>query len=245
MYTRFADMPMHIRERLLLAQRQGGFGQGSFFLKRGRPWLLWMGLVASGVGGLCAAVCFSMQESERHAMGWAFFIPAALALIGLFYGVIALVEFFRTLKADLKPFILVTPTNIVQCKGSHQPLAIFRLAEATAFNQTNAYNREQWKGMDYIFSFGPKERIAFLLRRKEDMAVLDETLALARAKGKGETLPNLAGARESDLKTDSMPAAPGRAVMEQLAAPASEFWIIVAALALIGVIVAIAAGSRR
>jgi hypothetical protein len=229
------NLPAETRERLAAAQRQGGFGRGSFFLSRPKRWLVWMGLIALAVGGLCLAVIVSMLMAGDPALKrWEGLIPAVLALLGLTYGFVALAEFVRARRAELQSFLLVTPANLVECRGSHRPLAAHRLADATEFHKVEQFNRAQWTGMAYGFVFGQTgESANFVLKDRRQIAALDEVLSLAQAKGKGGQLPDWPGAREPDLQIPASQSAPRKTFLAPLFDPASPFWVAVAAAAIV------------
>jgi hypothetical protein len=229
------NLPAEARERLAAAQRQGGFGRGSFFLSRPRRWLVWMGLIALAVGGLCLAVIVSMLMAGDPALKrWDGLILAVLALLGLAYGLVALAEFVRARRAELQPFLLVTPANLVECRGSHRPLAAHRLADATEFHKVEQYNRTQWTGMAYGFVFGQtKESAHFALKDRQQIAALDEVLSLAQAKGKGQPLPDWPGAREPELQIPASESAPRKNLWDPLFDPASPFWVLTAVVVIV------------
>ena len=228
-------LPAEARERLAAAQRQGGFGRGSFFITRPRRWLVWMGLIALAVGGLCLAVIVSMVMAGDPALKhWDGLIPAVLALLGLTYGFVALAEFVRARRAELQPFLLVTPANLVECRGSHRPLAVHRLADATEFHKVEQYHRTQWTGMAYGFVFGQtRESAHFVLKDRQQIAALDEVLSLAQAKGKGQPLPDWPGACEPELQIPASESAPRKNFLDQFLDPASPFWVATAVAAIV------------
>jgi hypothetical protein len=234
------NLPSEARERLAAAQRQGGFGRGSFFISRPRRWLVWVGLIALAVGGVCLAVIISMGMSGDPAFHqWPVLVLGALALLGLAYGIIALAEFVRLRRAELKPFFLVTPGTLVECRGSHRPLAVHRLADATAFHKVEQYNRAKWTGLAYTFTFGQtKEQAAIVLKDRQQIAALDEALALAQARGKGLALPDWPAAREPDLQIPAPESAPRKDFLDPVFDPASPFWVAVAALVIVAFIAA-------
>jgi len=226
-------LPAEAYERLAAAQRQGGFGRGSFFLSRLRRWPLWMGLIVLAVAGVCLAMAVSMRHDPTLSRWWYCLIPAALGLLGVTYGLVALAEFFRSRRGELKPFLLVTPGNLVECRGSHRPLAVHRLADATEFHKVEQFNRAQWTGMSYSFVFGgTKESAQFVLKDRQQIAALDEVLSLAQAKGRGQPLPDWPGAREPDLQIPAPETPPRKNFLDQVLDPASPLWIAVAALLL-------------
>jgi hypothetical protein len=228
-------LPAEVCERLAAAQRQGGFGRGSFFISRSRRWLVWMGLIALAVGGLCLAVIVSMLTFGDPTLNrWYSLIPGALALLGLTYGLVALAEFVRARRAELRPFLLITPGNLVECRGSHRSLAVHRLADATEFHKVEQYNRTQWTGLAYSFVFGQtRESAHFVLKDRQQIAALDEALSLAQAKGKGQPLPDWPGAREPELQIPASESAPRKNFPDQFFDPASPFWIVTAVAAVV------------
>ncbi|MGO8703429.1 MAG: hypothetical protein ACLQVA_06390 [Candidatus Brocadiia bacterium] len=226
-------LPAEVCERLASAQRQGGFGRGSFFLSRSRRWPFWMGLIVLAVAGVCLAMAVSMRHDPTLSQWWYCLIPAALGLLGVTYGLVALAEFVRSRRAELQPFLLVTPGNLVECRGSHRPLAVHRLVDATEFHKVEQFNRTRWTGIAYDFVFGgTKESARIVLKDRQQIAALDEVLSLAQAKGRGQPLPDWPGAREPDLQIPAPDSPPRKSFLDQVLDPASPLWIAVAALLL-------------
>ncbi len=161
-----------------------------------------------------------------------------MSLLGLTYGLVALAEFVRSRRAELQPFLLVTPGNLVECRGSRRPLAVHRLADATEFHKVEQYNRTRWTGMAYQFVFGgTKESAHIVLKDRQQIAALDEVLSLARAKGRGEQLPDWPGAHEPDLQIPQPESAPQKTFLDQVLDPASPLWVAVGAALIVAVIV--------
>ena len=202
-------------------------GEGTLFLAETHRWLVVMGFLSLGIGLASAwSLSSGVPDWPRHA-------DAALpwvGLLGLVYGPLALMEYAQVFRSVLKPFLLVTPFNLVRCQGSHRPLELYRLPEATAFERVKEYQGVKWTGQTYTFNFDGGNPVKFVLRQAKDMEAADRTLALARAAGRGEALPDLPIRRVGDLGPGYSHPQPKASAFEKLVDPSSETWLIVLGL---------------
>jgi hypothetical protein len=207
--------------------RERGLGEGTLFLAEPHRWLAIMGLLSLGIG-LASAWALGRGVSDwprpaDAAVPW-------IGLLGLVYGPLALMEYAQVLRAELKPFLLLTPFNLIRCRGSHRPLELYRLPEARAFERVQEYQGVKWTGQTYTFTFEGGKPIKFVLRHAKDIEVADRTLALARAAGRGEPLPDLPIRRAGDLGPGYSHPEPKPGGLEKLFDPASETWLLVLGL---------------
>lgn len=224
MRTHLRDLPADRVGLLKQISRERGLGEGTLFLATQNRWLAVMGLLSLGIG-LASAWSLGTGIPE-----WPRPVDALLpwvGLLGLAYGPLALAEYIQLLRAELKPFLLLTPINLIRCRGSHRPLELYRLPEARAFERVEEYNGATWSGQSYVFDFEEGNRIRFVLRQKRDIEVADRTLALARAAGRGEPLPDLPIRRAGDLGLGYSHPMPKAGGLEKLLDPASETWLLV------------------
>lgn len=191
--------------------------------------MLGLGLLALVGSGIAFLIAWALVESANPVQ-WQITSLDIYGGMALLYSALALMDFFRSLRADLKGFLLVTPRNLVVCRGSHHPLRIFRLGEATAFTQTDKYSRATWTGREFVFAFGPKDRVHFTLKHAAALSALEEVIGFARALGRGEALPPSLDTEREDLGSDS---APGFSSGLALLDPGSTFWISTAAILLL------------
>ncbi|MDR3682921.1 MAG: hypothetical protein P4L11_04250 [Geothrix sp.] len=224
MKVRLGDLPADRVELLKRIARERGWGEGTLFLAEPHRWLAVVGLLCLGIG-LASAWCL-----RSGALEWSRPADAALpwiGLLGLAYGPLALLEYGRILRAELKPFLLLTPFNLVRCRGSHRPLDLYRLPEARAFQRVEEYHGVKWTGQAYTFNFEEGKPIKFVLRQAKDIEVAERTLALARAAGRGEPLPDLPIRRAGDLGPGFSRPEPRPGGLEKVFDPASETWLVV------------------
>ncbi|WP_243319756.1 hypothetical protein [Geothrix sp. SG200] len=231
MRVRIQDLPADRAASLQSVLGAGGV-DGAFSQKRPRRWLLAMGLLslAAGLGSAWGLVS-GFSEWPRPADAWA----ARVALLGLAYGPLALVEVLRGRTGGWRPCLLLTPYDLVQCTGGHRPLDIHRLSLARAFQRVEEYHGSTWTGLGYRFDFDGGEQVRFSLRRPEDIAAADRVLALARSAGQGEITPELPRLGRRSL-TEGLPPAPAPGFAGKLLDPASEIWLRVLGVLLIAFI---------
>lgn len=183
-----------------------------------------MGLLCSALGLISAWIIRSgMSDWPRPAdacVPW-------VGLLGLAYGPLALVEYLRILRAELGPFVLLTPFNLVKSRGSHRPLEIYRLTEARAFRQTEEYRGTTWTGQSFSFDFDGGDKASFTLRRRDAIAAANRTLALAKLAGRGEPLPDPLARQLGDLGPGYSRPTPKPGWLENIFDPASETWLLV------------------
>jgi len=227
MRIRLRDLPADRVDLLKRIVQERGLGEGTLFLAEPHRWLVVMGLLSLGIGLVSAwSLSSGVPDWPRHA-------DAALpwvGLLGLAYGPLALLEYAQVLRSELKPFLLVTPFNLVLCRGSHRPLELYRLPEATAFERVVEYQGVKWTGQTYAFTFDGGNPVKFVLHHAKDIEAADRTLALARAAGRGEALPDLPVRRAGDLGPGYSHPQPKAGGLEKLFDPASETWLIVLGL---------------
>lgn len=226
MRVRFQDLPGETQARIQQVDRGGPPGPGAFFLRTRRVWLAWAGPLAAVAGALSLGV---LSAGARG--GDALLARAGLA--GLAYAAVALLEGVRSLGAPLKPFILVTPSDLVRSPGSGRPLEMYRLAEASSFQRVEEYSGVRWRGQAFVFKFDGGRQVRFVLRRQADIQAALHTLDLARAAGRGEKLP---GGPAPDLRPGHLQDLPGPGLPGQLLDPGSPFWIWVLLLFALGLI---------
>ena len=224
------DLPPDTMFQLDRIVREKGLGASAFCHPIRRTWLAVMGAVSLGVGLLSAWILLSKEPLGLRPLE----VPLPwVGLLGLVYGPVALVEYLRVLGAGLKPFLLLTPFNLVRCLGSHRPLELYRLAEASAFQRVEEDDGAKWKGQAYAFTFDGGHKVNFTLNRKQDVAAANVTLDLARSVASGERLP--AGAPPlGDLQPSHLQGLPKETTVQQLLNPTSELWLLALGLLCIG-----------
>lgn len=230
MRIRLQELPADRAPALEALVRTGGPGGGLFLQTGSRRWLVLMGLLSLGLG---LASAWSLRTGTT---AWPRPADAALpwvGLLGLAYGPLALAEYFRFLGGGLRPFLLLTPFNLVKSRGGHRPLELYRLSEARTFQRVEEYHGATWAGQGYTFEFDGGDRVHFTLRRKEAIEAADRVLALARTAGQGGPLPDLPGCRLGDLGPGYRQPTPKPGTLENLLDPASETWLAVLGILLI------------
>lgn len=230
MRIRLQDLPPDRAAALVDLVRPGAPGEGLLLLRHRRPWLLLGGLLSLGLGVLSVWILHQgtgdWPRPADAAVPW-------VGLLGLVYGPLALVECFRRYRAELPACLLLTPFNLVRSRGSHRPLEVYRLSEAKSFQRIEEYHGTTWTGQGYAFVFDSDDKTSFSLRRAEDIAAADRVLALARAAGLGDPLPDLPGCRLGDLGPGYRHPNPTPGRLEKLLDPGSETWLAVLGLLLI------------
>jgi hypothetical protein len=223
MRVRFQDLSPDTAAQLKRVAQARGLGKGTVFIDLRRGWLLWVGLIALATGLVSAwALAYGTEAGPLPAdalLPWA-------GLVGLVYGTVALADYVRVLLAELKPFVLLTPFNLVRCRGSQHPIELFRLPEANAFQCVEEYNGATWQGQSYVFTFDGGHQIRFTLRQKQAIEAANATLALARNAARGERLPDLPIREIGDLRPGHIQALNRRSALRQLLDPASETWLV-------------------
>lgn len=218
MRLRLQDLPPD-RVRLLTDPPAGTWRQ-----VHPRRWLGVLGVLTLGCG-LAAAWCLGSGFAGWDRP-WDAWLPW-IGLLGLGYGLVALVEYARVLAGSVRPCLLLTPFDLVRCAGAHRPLDVHRLAHAKAFHRTEEYSGRAWTGLGYTFTFDSGEKVHFSLRRKEDIEAADRVLALAQLAGRGEPLPDLPGCRLGSLDPGAFLPVPMPGFLAKVLDPASEFWLLV------------------
>jgi hypothetical protein len=217
------DLPADRAELLSRVVRERGLGEGSVYLAMPYRWLAPMGLLALGLGLASAWSLRGVQAWPRPADS----ILPWVGLLGLAYGPLALLEFARILRAELGPFVLLTPFELVRCRGSHRPLELYRLPEVRAFERVEEYHGVKWTGQTCAFTFEGGRRVKVVLRRAKDIEAMDRALALARAAGRGEPLPDLPVRGAGSLAPGYTRPEPEPGGLEKALDPASETWLLV------------------
>lgn len=231
MRVRLQDLPADRVAALRSVLGAGGV-DGTFFQKHPRRWLLAMGLLALAAGFWSAwGLASGFSDWPRPADAWA----ARIAMLGLVYGPLALVDGVRGRSGGWIPCLLLTPFDVVQCTGGHRPLDIHRLSAARAFQRVQEYHGTSWTGLGYRFEFDDGEEVQFSLRRREDIAAADRVLALAQATGQGAAAPDLPLLGRRNL-AEGVPPAPAQGALGKLLDPASKLWLSVLGLLLIAFI---------
>ncbi len=202
-----------------------------------------MGGISAAAGALGITITASLAN-DPNMKPWVPAISGAITLLFLLYAFAAARDHLLRRRHGLGAFILATPTNLVRCWGGHLPLEFFRLKDATEYKTSQEYDEKQrHKGRRFRFSFG-KQGVDFLVSDPKEIAALDEVADWARAKGRGEALPDVPGAQLPDL-VPAAPEAHENWLLRGLLDPRSEFWLLMGALLIAGVLVAIVASRRR
>lgn len=235
-------VPESTSELFKKALAQGGPGRGAVFHRPSLRWMGIMGGISSVMGILGVLITFSMAHDPQFKP-WVPLLAGLITSLFLLYAFVVGRDVLMRRSHGLGAFILVTPTNVVRCWGGHWPLEFFRLKDATEYKTTQEYDEKQrHKGRRFRFVFG-KHVVDFLVTQPQEIAALDEVAEWARAKGRGEALPDVPGAQLPDL----MPAAPEaqeNGLLRGVLDPRSEFWLLMGALLILGAIVAIIASRR-
>lgn len=241
----FNHLPREVQEQLARIWDQRGAGAGAYFQPKSHRWMGWVGLVCVLACPLAAAIALEVLRDPHVPFKAVVLAPALIALMTGTYGPLALWEWVRLLKARPGRFLLISPTNFVECRGPGRPVVLYRLNQVTRFQKTQTYDSNQkWAGLAYAFTFEDGATPTVTLKAQSEIEVLDAVLAWAAAKGRGEALPDLPGARLPDLCPAGLPPSrPG--ALEQLADPQSEAWLggwgfLVLALVLIWILTAVA-----
>lgn len=234
MRIKLEDLPADRASALRAAVRARGVEEGAIFLAGSRRWLLVMGLLCLALGLISAWVIRSGVPDWPPRPADAF-LPWA-GLLGLAYGPLALLEFLQVLRAELRPFVLLTPFNLVKSRGSHRPLEIYRLTEARAFQQAEEYHGTTWSGQSFTFDFDGGDKVTFTLRRRDTIAAANRILALAKLAGRGEPLPDHLARRLGDLGPGYIQPTPKPGWFENIIDPASETWLVVLGLLILAFI---------
>jgi hypothetical protein len=225
------DLPPETLARFKSIAQHGGLGEGALFLALRRGWMLWVGLPALGIGALSAWVLRTGGYSGDSR--WDFLLPWA-GLVGLAYGFVAVLEFLRCRTAELKPFLLVTPLNLIKCRGSQHPLEMYRLAEARALQRVEDYNGAKWRGQEFVFDFDGGHKVRFTLSSRSAIEAAERTLDLARRAAQGERLPDGPVRDAGELRPAHVQEWPGGSVRQQLLDPTSETWVFTLLVPVIG-----------
>jgi len=233
MRVRLQDLPGDAAARLERIIQNRGLGEEAVFLPLRRVWLLWAGLAALAAGAVAA---WGLVTGAAGTGLWSLRPPAWAGLTGLVYGTVALVDYLRILAAEWKPFILVTPLNLIRCLGSHHPLEMYRLSEASQFDQVEEYHGAAWQGQTFRFTFDGGHKVRFMLRRREDIAAVNRTLQWARRAARGERLPDGPVRAAGDLRPGHLQALRGSGRIEAFLDPSSESWAVVLALLVLGML---------
>jgi uncharacterized membrane protein YhaH (DUF805 family) len=243
MKVQLEHVPASTLDSLKSMLAQGGPGRGAVLH---RPSLRWLGIMGgiSAAAGLLGIVVTASMMNDPNIKAWVSMIAGAITILFLLYAFAAARDHVLRRRHGLGAFILVTPCNLVRCWGGHLPIEFFRLKEATEYKTTQEYDEKQrYKGRRFRFLFG-KQAVDFVVADPKEIAALDEVAEWAKAKGRGESLPDVPGAQLPDL----MPAAPEAqesGLVRGLLDPRSEFWLLMGALLIVGVLVAIIASRRR
>jgi hypothetical protein len=233
MLVRVQDLPGDVSARLERIIQDKGLGEGAVFLPLRRVWLLWVGLCALAAGAVAA---WGLVSGAAGTGLWRLRLPAWAGLTGLVYGTVALVDYLRGLAAKWKPFILVTPLNLIRCLGSHHPLEMYRLPEASQFNQEEEYEGATWQGQTFHFMFEGGHKVRFMLHSRKDIAAVTHTLQSARKAARGERLPDGPLRDAGDLCPGHLQALQGNGRIGEFLDPSSKSWLVVLALLVMGML---------
>lgn len=238
-----AQVPRSTLDTLRQILIQGGPGRGAVLHRPSLRWQTIMGAIAAALGILGIFIATSMA-GDPHLRPWGPVISGGLTALFLLYAVASLRDHLLRHREGLGAFILVTPINVVRCWGAHWPLEFHRLKEATEFKTVQEYDGKQnYKGRRYRFAFG-KQVVDFLVTDPQAVNDLDEVTELAKAKGRGEALPDFPGAQIPDLVPNGPESQEG-ILMRTFLNPRSEFWLLMGALLCGALIIAIVASRRH
>ena len=239
MKVHFDQVPRSTLDILRQILIQGGPGPGAVLHRPSLRWQTILGAIAAVLGVFGIFLAASMAEDPR-LQPWGPVISGGLSALFLLYAMAALRDHLLRRREGLDAFVLVTPTNVVRCWGAHWHLEFHRLKDATEFKTVQEYDEKQnHKGRRFRFGFG-KQVVDFLVADPQVVSDLDEVTELAKAQGRGEALPDLPGAKIPDLMPPGPESQEGF-LMRIFLNPRSEFWLVMAALLCVALIIAIMA----
>ncbi len=228
----------HFRSLLAKDRPRGGVAlyRPSF---RWQTILEWVALALAVLGFVITAAAASDPGTPR----WVTLTGGGVSALFLLYAIAAMRDHLLRRSQGLDAFILVTPSHLVRCWGAHMPLELHRLGDATDFKSFQDYDQKQrYKGRKFRFVFH-KEVVEFLVSDPACVAEVDEMVNLARAKGRGERLPDFPTAGLSEL-IPTLPQTHQGILMRAFMNPRSEFWAAVGALVCVAILVGIIASRR-
>ncbi|MGA2080454.1 MAG: hypothetical protein ABSH53_07575 [Holophaga sp.] len=231
MRVRARDLPPEATARLQRVLWSEAAGEGILLVRVKRVWLGWVGLVLTGAGVLSAWTLIRGTYAPGRA--WDAALPWA-GLVFLVYGAVALVEFLRVVCARTKPFLLLTPFNLVRCQGGWRPLEMFRLPEAGALERGEQVEGTTWQGRVFVFRFDGGAKVRFTLGHREQVAATERILELARMAGRGQRLPDCLGREVGELRPPYLRDLPRTPFLAAFLDPTSETWLALLAVLLIG-----------
>ena len=243
MKVRFDQVPRSTLDTLRHLVIQGGPGRGAVLHRPSFQWQTTLGIVALALGALGIWITQSML-TDQHVPPWAPPVCGGVSALFLLFGIASIRDHFLRRREGLDAFILVTPINVVRCWGAHWPLEFHRLKDATEYKTVQEYDEKQnHKGRRFRFAFG-KQVVDFLVSDPQVVSSLDEVTELAKAKGKGEALPDLPGVGIPDLMPPG-PETEDGVFMRIFLNPRSEFWLFVGAMVCLALIIGVIASRRH
>ncbi len=181
------------------------------------------GAAATAVGVLISARL--LREPTFPATG-----AMIVGLTGLaaLWTLLLVVEAARVAGSRIRPFILITPRVILDVGPDHDYLAGHRLDDATDFRMVDDYNGVKFRGRQFVFTF-PGDSWSVVLREAGAIRRLDQVLEQARGAGRAE-----------GAGLELLPAGPdlGRRATRVFTHPFGAFWLALAGLLLVGLLLA-------
>jgi hypothetical protein len=223
----WSALPPMARERLVGWHRDGRAADGFYQARDPRRRLV--KCLALGGGGAAVATAIAVALAPGPAIGFA--IVAFVALELWAWTATLVLELRRRAASEVKPFAVVTPIEVVLVEYDTTPVVGAALDEVTELARIHA----DGGALRYVFR-GPQP-IELIVAGGAEQAALDGVLDAAR-RLKGDD----AAKRDLRARAGVLPGGAGEAAGLDAGRPFSEFWLLVAGLNCLAVIVAIVAG---
>ena len=229
MFWPIRAIPDDLRRQLAaVASRRAASIGACYFSSLDRSRTRWLCVIGSSIlASALAFGTFSAVSSGETVAAWVF---GGMTVLPMTWAIVLFVEAVRGGRSSVRPFVLITPAAVLRADFDHGYLEAIRLADATDFEIVNQYDqRQKFRARQYAFKF-PNGTINVSVTTPQDIALIDEVLALARLPG-------------HDASTASLvPTTPGLArlpAMRGFSDPFGVFWLAVGVLLGIAALVAV------
>jgi hypothetical protein len=239
MHWKISHLDPGLREKLAQVHVGRGLGGSSphYFRSQDHPGrvlaCLGIGAVLTAGSGLLLRSLIVENEGKPLV---AIALIAILFLLAVVWTFVSALELFRTRSATIRPFLLITPKVLLRSDYGFAALEAYRLSDATGFESAKVYHgqNQSYQGQRYTFRF-PGATVIFTARAAAEISALDDVLARARSGGGPEDpgaifLPEGAGS----------PKRPGYRAFTN---PVGEFWLAIAGLLLVLMLVGMVVSS--